>query len=121
MYNEYENQLITKSPTYSYYSYSDSYPDMAIMDIDSISIISDFEIEDADLLINEINIENINVEPLYNTDIIQNKIFNSMHYKKELTRRNTFLDKKKYQIEFNKLIIDKTKIKLIDKIILKII
>jgi hypothetical protein len=54
-------------------------------------------------------------------NIIHNKIFERENYKAEITKKNTFLNKKEHQIEFNKLVLNKCEITFIDKLILAFI
>lgn len=94
-----------------YNDYCDNDINIAIMCDDVISIVSDLEIDEISKESSKNSLNNI----------IENKIFDRKNYKKELIKKNTFLNKKQYQIEFNKLILNIYKIKLLDKIILTFI
>ena len=51
-------------------------------------------------------------------NITDNKIFERENYKAEIEKKNTFLNNKAYQIEFNKLVLNKYEITFVDKLIL---
>jgi hypothetical protein len=91
----------------------DSDSNIAMLYDDKISLFSNYEDENISIKSNK----SIQVE----LNITQNKIFDRKSYKKEIAKKNTFLNNQKYQIEFNKLILNKYIITSIDKIILRFI
>ena len=80
---------------------------------DKISLFSDYE--------DEITIKSNKSAQVELNNVTQNKIFDRKKYKEEINKKNTFLNNQKYQIEFNKLILNKCVIKSIDKLILRFI
>ena len=103
-------------PSYNNELLSTSYDrdsNIAMLYDDRISLFSDYEYETKSIKSNKSTQVEIN--------IVQNKIFDRKQYKEELTKKNTFLNNKKYQIEFNKLILNKYTVKSIDKFILRFI
>jgi len=106
----------TSSSLYGNALFSTSYDsdsNMAILYDDRISLVSDYEDEKSYITYNKSTQVELN--------ITQNKIFDRKKYKEEINKKNTFLNNQKYQIEFNKLILNEYIIKSIDKIILRFI
>ena len=101
-----ENELFSTS--------YDSNSNIAMLCDDRISLFSEHE----DDIITIKSNKSIQVKL---NNITNNKVFDRKSYKEEINKKNTFLNNQKYQIEFNKLILNEYIIKTIDKIILRFI
>lgn len=109
-------EFITPPSSYTNESLSISYDsdsNIAMLYDDKISLFSDYE--------DEITIKSNKSAQVELNNVTQNKIFDRKKYKEEINKKNTFLNNQKYQIEFNKLILNKYVIKSIDKLILRFI
>jgi hypothetical protein len=107
------------TPSYDIYPLSTSYDSDSIIAIldDRISLLSDYENEE--IISSKIDITRISN---ISNKSMQMELNNFTENNKEETiKKNTFLNNKAYQIEFNKLILNSYKLTFIDKIILTFI